>query len=94
MIFFSSSDSDITHMNPNAIWTWTYTLNVTVNTQFLATGSAIYQGTPVTGPLEQAGASVTVGSRVPATSDLGLGILIAGFAGAMIYLMRRRARRS
>ncbi len=94
MNFVSSSDSDNVHLNPGAIWTWTYTYHVTVNTQFQATGSAYYQSTLVTGPLEQAGGAATVAPKVPATSDLGLGILIAGFAGAMIYLMRRRARRA
>jgi hypothetical protein len=85
-------------MGIGEIWTWTVTIqNVTSATTFQATGHGFDpQGLDVTYPAspEQASVSITLTPPVPGLSNLGIWLLVGGFAAAMALFVSRRARRS
>jgi hypothetical protein len=95
--FVGESMSNDGIMEVNETWTWTVTVHVTKTTQFDVRGNGYdpaggYANYPAI-PSERATGQVTVSPPVPATSGLGIGLMIAGIAGAMLYLVRRKARR-
>jgi len=88
----------------NAGETWTWHINDIVITQlgattFTAIGDGTY-GSPAVHvtipqfPLEQAEVTVSNIPHTPASSNVGLGILIAGLLGVMVYVGYRRTRKA
>ena len=83
-------------MQVGETWTWTITVHVTKDTSFQVTG----HGTDPAGnsagypeiPTEIANGNVKVPPPVPASTNFGIGLLIACFAGAMLYLVRRKGK--
>jgi len=90
-----SGDNGNGKLDMGETWRWQFTVTVTVDTNFAANGHGQFVGgtAPVDESLEHQTDGVSI-PRVPGISDLGLGILIAGFAGAMIYLRRRKSSKA
>jgi len=85
-------------MDVGETWTWSVTVHLTNPAAFEALGHGIDPlGNSVNYPdiqTERAVGSVDFPPPVPATTDLGIGLLITGFAGAMALIGYRRLRRS
>jgi hypothetical protein len=90
-------------LNTGETWTWSIPgVPVTSNTDFIVNGDGTYGSPPVHVNFTNGAFSerndVTVGvqppHQFPASSNLSLGLLIAGFAGVMVFLGYRRVRRS
>jgi len=82
-------------------WTWTIVMHVTHDTTFTANGHGTDPaGNPVNYEQgsgyytsETASKQVKVPPPVPASDSWGMGILIAAFAGTMVYLAGRRMKK-
>jgi hypothetical protein len=80
-------------MSAGATWTFTATVHITQATTFTATGSGMANGVSVAGASETR--ILVVGSPgVPASSNLGLGLLILAFAGGITVFGWQRRRNS
>lgn len=89
MTVVSSSDNNLVTMNPNAAWTYTATVPITAKTIFTVIGYGVVGDIDVTGPSETGNVTVNV-PYVPASSNWSIGILMASFAGLMIFLGKRK----
>jgi hypothetical protein len=95
-VVFSGDINSDGVMDPGESWNWDVTISgVTTATTFTATGHGWDPlGNNITWPDYPEQGKFTVSIPVPALSNIGLGLMIAGLAGAMLFLARRKAKKS
>lgn len=82
------------NLDLNETWTWTITgVSVATSTTFNGVAFGNFDRGASDAPVENAQITVPVGSSptsLSASSNLGIGLMIAGFAGALVFLILRR----
>jgi hypothetical protein len=81
-------------MDPGDVWRFTASVPISQSTILTAVGHGTGNGVDVTGLSETGSVSINLPPPVPASSNLGIGILIVGLAGAVTFFGWQRRRRS
>jgi hypothetical protein len=80
-------------MDPGETWIFSYTVNITTETSFTAVGHGMAGGSDITGPSETR-TMVVSPPPVPASTNLGIALMILVFGGAIAIFGLQRRRRS